>query len=194
MSSRLIVLEGMPGAGKTTLANHIDPLTCCVVEQLVLKDAADEQLETSIQYIDAELARTQKAIFTSNVQTILLDRNVIGTLAFRYAKSAMQNKESEYIKLLNYYKMVSKQAIKPDLLIIMDVSIEQSLARRLDHSQNPIFKTWFDRNFLIMLRNFYRDHIPEICIGKNNLYIDTTDLLPEQVATDLRTLIIPDKK
>lgn len=192
---KLIVLEGMPGAGKTTLANYLSKQEniqpCYALEQFVIDETLSEDIETSIQYIDAEFGRIREAqALTLENQLVILDRSLLATLAFRYAKSQLENRRGEYIKLLNYlYAKARYQDLKPDLLIIMDVSIEQSLNRRKEFSRNPLYRTWFDREFLFVFQDFYINQIPDILIANNNYYIDTTNLSADETANNIVSLL-----
>jgi len=102
----------------------------------------------------------------------------------------VEHKEREYLKLVEYFTTKTKLSdIRPDLLVLMDVSIEESLNRRKDFSKNPLYKTWFDREFLLMLQEFYRNWIPDICMAHNNLCIDTTNLSVDEVASNVQLFI-----
>jgi len=80
--SKLIVFEGMPGAGKTTLIDYLTKRDISsvyfAVEQLVLDPVLNEEMQTSIQYIDTELERVKRALQTSlGTPMLLFDRNAI---------------------------------------------------------------------------------------------------------------------
>ena len=194
-TSKLIVFEGMPGAGKTTLVNRLTERNnlpgCFAIEQLTLRQDLVENLETSIEYIDAELERIKRAQQEApRRSTLLFDRSALTTLAFRYAKSTMAGENNEYQELLKYLTAkIADLDIRPNLLILFDVSIEESMNRRRDFSENPLNKTWFNKEFLSVLQGFYRNLIPEICIAHNNVCIDTTRLSIDQVAENAELII-----
>ncbi|MFA6227445.1 MAG: glycosyltransferase [Candidatus Paceibacterota bacterium] len=190
---KIIALEGMPGAGKTTfIKNYVSDEKKLFIPQLQIEDEKilnKDNLETSRQFLIIEKNKTD---FINNIDRkyseVILDRTFITTLAYCYARSKVNNTPNEYKSLLEVYEKVKHTITFPTHLIYLDVSIEESLKRREIYSKNIKYKNWFDPTFLGYFKEFYKNELKKFLPIKIS-YIDTTDLKMREVKMKIKEII-----
>lgn len=189
---KIIALEGMPGAGKTTFIDkYVDNENVIFVPQLQIKEDIlnKDDIETSKQFLFAE---EKKTVLLQNLggqySEIVIDRTFFTTLAYCYARSKANNTLEEYTSLLYVYEGIKHTIAFPTHVIFLDVSIDESIKRRIVYSGDVRYKNWFDPVFLGYLKEFYTTELkkffPEIL-----LYIDTTDLKIDDVAYKINKVL-----
>ncbi len=191
--NKIIALEGMPGAGKTTfIKNHLDHNKKVFIPQLQIKNKqilSKNNLETSKHFLAAEKDKTATIEkLSKNHSEITMDRTFISTLAYCYARSKMNNTPREYEELLDFYEKVKNKITFPTHIVYIDVSINKSLKRRYVHSQNEKYQNWFNPTFLNYFRDFYKTEINKF-IPLTPHYIDTSNLTPKDAAKRINEII-----
>lgn len=189
---KIIALEGMPGAGKTTFINqYTNNENIIFVPQLQIEEKilSKDNVETSKQFLFAEQKKTEQILaLGKQYSEIVIDRTFFTTLAYCYARSKVNNTQEEYISLLRVYEGIKHTIIFPTHVIFLDVSIEESIKRRLSYSEDIRYKNWFDPVFLGYLKEFYNTELkkffPEVLS-----HIDTNDLKVEDVANKINEVL-----
>lgn len=195
-SSMKIVIEGMPGAGKTSaifhLANELEG-RCIIIPEVnpeptdVWKTASIKDQGTVFHQIWVSRMEILRS-FSGKNHCFLLDRNYISNLAFTYAM--------DKFKGTNLYP-IHKQAILNDmnlssdisLLIILDVSPELSIKRRSSLKQSLPWP-WMEIDFLEGFREFYIKELP-LLFQKEITHIATDSLTQEEVRSQIMERISP---
>lgn len=189
---KIIALEGMPGAGKTTFINqYVDNENIIFVPQLQIEENIlnKDNMETSKQFLFAEQKKTEQLqALGKQYSEIVIDRTFFTTLAYCYARSKVNNTPEEYISLLRVYEGIKHTIIFPTHVVFLDVSIRESIKRRLAYSEDIRYKNWFDPVFLGYLKEFYTTELkkffPEVL-----LRIATTDLKINNVANEINKIL-----
>ncbi|MFH1454997.1 MAG: glycosyltransferase [bacterium] len=190
---KIVALEGMPGAGKTTfIKNYADNEKKLFIPQLQIKDEKildKDNFETSKQFLIIEKNKTD---FINKIDKkyseIILDRTFITTLAYCYARSKVNNTPKEYELLLEVYEKVKHTITFPTHLIYLDVSIKESLKRRGVYSKSIKYKNWFDPIFLGYFKKFYRTELKKFLFIKIS-YIDTSNLDVDKATRKIKEII-----
>lgn len=159
---KLIVFEGIPGAGKTSIANLLrkeqKTNSWVFLPEIHLDDAHDD-LNASFLYIREEIKRGKeiKKFLASDSNVLIMDRNYFSTMAYCFARSRLTGKLSEYRKLETFLKgfLNSGEIYKPTQTIFLDVSIEESIKRRRRFISDPRYKNWFNPIFLVAMQEYY---------------------------------------
>ena len=112
----------------------------------------------------------------------------ITTLAYCYARSKISNNPKEYEKLLGLYGKIKNTITFPTHMIYLDVSIEESLKRRMAYSNIDMYKNWFNPTFLNHFRYFYRTELKKF-IPIELSYIDTFNLTMKEVADKIDKIL-----
>ena len=190
---KIIALEGMPGAGKTTFTEkYLDLNKRVFVPQLHIKDKKillKNNLDTSKEFLMAERNKTRLiGKLGKNYPEIVVDRTFITTLAYCYARSKINNTPEEYIRLIDFYEKIKNEITFPTHIIYMDVSIKKSLERRSIHSGKEKYQNWFNPLFLKHFRNFYKTELEKILPIKP-IPVDTSDLISEGTGEKINKII-----
>ena len=189
---KIIALEGMPGAGKTTFINkYADNKNIIFIPQLQIeKDVlSKDDLETSKQFLFSEEKKTvQLDDLCKQYSEIVMDRTFFTTLAYCYARSKINNTQEEYSLLLRVYKGIKHTITFPTHVIYLDVSIDESIERRAPYLKDSRYKNWFDPIFLGYLKEFYTTELKKF-FPTILLYVDTTDLEIEDVANRISDVL-----
>jgi len=190
--NKIIALEGMPGAGKTTFINrYVDNKQTTFLPQLQIEESilAKDNLETSKQFLFTEYKKTKQIEEVGRkYDEILIDRTFFTTLAYCYARSKINNTPEEYDSLLLVFEGIKNTITFPTHIIYLDVSVDESIKRRQIFADDGKYKNWFDPKFLGYLKDFYTTELkrffPEIL-----LYLDTTDMKINDVSDRIQTII-----
>ncbi len=190
--NKIIALEGMPGAGKTTFINkYVDNEKITFLPQLQIEDSilVKDNLETSKQFLFTEYKKTKQIEEVGRQYAkILIDRTFFTTLAYCYARSKVNNTLEEYESLLLVFEGIKNTITFPTHVIYLDVSVDESIRRRQDFANVDKYKNWFDPVFLRYLKEFYTTELkkffPEIL-----LYLDTTSMKIEDVSDRIHEIL-----
>ena len=193
---KIIALEGMPGAGKTTFINqYVNSENIIFVPQLQIEENIlnKDDMETSKQFLFAEQKKTEQLqALGKQYSEVVIDRTFFTTLAYCYARSKVSSTPEEYISLLRVYEGIKHTITFPTLVIFLDVSIGESIKRRLIYSEDIRYKNWFDPVFLGYLKEFYTTELkkffPEVLLN-----IDTIDLKVHDVSNRINEVLCKKK-
>ena len=190
---KIVALEGMPGAGKTTFINSYVKNNGNIkfLPQLEIKNRKileRDNLETTKMFLSAEKEKSDliNQIAKENKE-IVIDRTFLTTLAYCYARSK-KLKNDEYSKLIEFYNKIKEDITFPTKLIFLDVENKRSLERRRRFANNPDYSNWFDEEFLNHMREFYKKEISKFINIKVD-YVDTTSMSIEEVSNTLKEII-----
>lgn len=185
-AGRLLVVEGLPGAGKTSAIARVCHLTDSIVlpelDHVVEAPDRDNCEWDELQRWYVERERGRQAVLHSLLQqgrSVIQDRCVLSTLAFAYAESG----ESSVERTRQTAALLAGTPAftLPDTLLLMYVDIEVSLQRRESFRGSATYRTWFDRHFLQRLDEYYRLVVPHL-LPCPTITLDTTFASPSAVA------------
>lgn len=190
---RLLIVEGVPGAGKTSTIARVCQMTDSIVlpELDHVVDAPErnkgEWAERQGWYVERERAR-QAALrsLLGQGRSVIQDRCVLSTLAFAYAETREGSVErtTQTAALL----AGTPSFILPDALLLMYVDIDVSLRRRQSFRRSTPYRQWFNKKFLQRLDKFYRVVAPRL-LPCPTIEIDTTVAAPSDVTAFVETVI-----
>jgi glycosyltransferase involved in cell wall biosynthesis/thymidylate kinase len=189
-AEKIIAIEGMPGAGKTTFIEHyIRNKTASSLPQLQIYNEdilANDDLETSKYFLKMEESKTRRiSELCRDNKEILLDRTYITTLAYCYSRAKVTGRPEEYQSLLNLYNKIMCTITFPTHLVYLDTSINESIRRRKASIHDDRYANWFNPQFLEYLKEFYVVELPKI-LPLKPLYLDTSAMTPDDVAEYLQ--------
>lgn len=151
----VVVLEGNPGAGKTTLKNGLmfDDTTVERVDQIIPGNPGSDEELVLADIIASDLLKSSKIQKAKN-KIIIMDRYIHSTLAYQYAYDRL-NGTSDYDKLHTVYRSLRNTGclVESDLTVYIDVPPELSVSRkgRSDNESN-----WTNKDFLNYMRSYYK--------------------------------------
>lgn len=182
---RLLVVEGLPGAGKTSAIARVGHATDSIVvpelDHVVEAPTQGNGEWADVQrwYVERERSR-QVALrrLLRQGRSVIQDRCVLSTLAFAYATTA--DCSIERIEQTAALLVGTPGFTLPDALLLMHVDIDVSLRRRQSYRGTTAYKQWFDRHFLERLDEFYRVVAPHL-LPCPTIEIDTTLASPSAV-------------
>jgi thymidylate kinase len=186
-SGRLLVVEGDPGAGKTSsIASAQWGTDVVVVPQLERASAGSECRDSESEYpedwyVEAERARqtvVRNALRAGRV--VLQDRSVLSTAAFVYASAIHRGSRRNRVDRFLRYLTQGPAFLKPDGLIIMQVAIDVGIARRPTFRYSDRYRPWFDADFLRRFQEFYRRIVPRVLACPTTI-VDTSALSRQEV-------------
>lgn len=191
-TERIIAVEGMPGAGKTTFIKKYIHNETASLPQLQIKNRRvlnADTLETSISFLETEDYKTKQInILEEHSKEVVLDRTFITTLAYCYARSKLNGKPEEYASLFNMHSKIKHTITLPTHLVYMDVSVNKSLQRRNAFSRDERYKNWFNPTFLGYLKEFYDIELKKV-LPLTPLYIDTSNLTRDEVFRSVKKML-----
>lgn len=159
----IIVLEGLPGVGKTTIATRLaSELGVIIVpqrtelffHQLTLSESTLDMEELYLLN-DEEKCRTAKLLELKNPHTIVvMDRNYLATLAFNYAASAFGGSSSRFKRILSWYKKnKGLKLASPNIYIYLVASPKKSLALKGRTAKKD--EPWSNLKYLALMKSYY---------------------------------------
>ena len=188
---KIIAIEGMPGAGKTTFVNNLQVKKVKTITELLVKIPKNTKSNFQIQklYILAEKDRYKKTSkFFKKNEKIILDRSFISTLAYSYADCKTRKNMTNYKKILNLLKSIKHEILLPTKIIVLDCSIEKSIKRRNKFKDVVKYKNWFDKRFLLNFRDFYYNELSKI-VKIKLVFIDTSNRTISEVNKMIKEIL-----
>jgi dTMP kinase len=152
MKNKLIIFEGIDGSGKSTQAGYLDKKLKAVYlrEPKFFKKEILSKIEPLTELFLFLADRSEVYSQIKNIlktKSVILDRSFPSTLAYQLEGRGLK----KLISLNDYFKIdsLARQNIKPDLVIVFDVSVKTALERLKK-------KTKFEeKKFLIKVRKSY---------------------------------------
>lgn len=165
----VVVLEGLPGVGKTTLAKRLaTEFKGEYIPEIISTDKFKPNQDK--YYIESEIAKAKKAAIT-NKKFCFLDRNHISMLAYNYGKK-VNYKENIYEVLVDRFKKLSE----PDLYVYLRISdVSVCNQRKGIEGRNPV---WVDIKNLEKIKEYYENFFSD---KKNKVVVPVDKLSLEEV-------------
>ena len=151
----LVILEGLPGAGKTSLLDLLHAEFFCVPESLPGFSGEAAGQEDFLRHDFAKLRAGR-----DSGTAALVDRGYASTLAWNYARLIVDG-ALDYYSLLGYAaKRMARQGCRPDLYIVIDVDPATSLARK----NRPVLEAdlWTRPEYLAASGRFYEHYFAAV--------------------------------
>jgi thymidylate kinase len=153
----IVALEGLPGAGKTTL-----------IERLVREHGYAAVPEVLVEYIEPENGpvtfefekhflkndelKCRRAKDLNESKNVVMDKNYISTLAFNYAVTEC-HRGNTYDEVYRWYVQNQDILIKPDLYILLSIPIDLCFSRKDRMPDATGF--WNSEDFLAKMKEFF---------------------------------------
>lgn len=172
-NKKFIVLEGLPGGGKTTLLGELKDTDIYTIDQILPFRPDDSKL--TVSYIKKSDFLKTSRFLDSNESNVLTDRYYVSTLAYHWSYDKVFHANT-YKNIYKWYKKSLKDGflIKPFLTFLIVVSPSLSLERknRINdlNSDNP----WVRKDFLDFLNAYYKFFYAEIESKTRVIIIDGT--------------------
>ena len=142
---RIFVLEGLPGAGKTSILKNLSQ------EVFIIDEILNPMIVSEVSYLENDFRKLDRAKQSGGVA--LIDRCYPATLAHNYARFYLDG-SSDYYELLSklcQYKLSG--AVAPDAYIYIQINPETSL-RRKGRPFNPN-NIWTSPEHLRIMSKYY---------------------------------------
>lgn len=172
-----IVIEGLPGAGKTTLINRWcqDP-RCVLIPDIGNPKFLEKDFFIDKQYIMYQEILKHHLVNLSKFPFVLQERNYLSVLAFHKAleiKGVETCYKDVFTMISNLIK--KRQLTPPDLIQIIDICPEESTK----FQPSVMMELWKDVTGLGIIRDFYRDYSLKPMFGEVvNLYKSYREVPP----------------
>lgn len=188
----IVELSGLPNSGKTTLLRKIKKLCESNNVNVIIMQEPAELLPENIPkgsiaqnlWITLEtLQRSLELTYVTDVDYILLDRGFYNQL---FWSTMYKQKDATYSEYITDFmeKFAQRYHVKPDYLYVVDVSVEESLRRRMLAGEKVTFSK---KEFLIDYKKEFEEFYKKL---DSVLYIDTTNLTEDEVANIVFNKII----
>lgn len=180
----LYVLEGLPGAGKTSTLNMVGKKDgFSTVEQVIPHHLCSEEAEE--YYFYSDYLKYKKAIAAQKKTTVVMDRGYLSTLAYNYACDKLF-KSNNYAKIKKRFKQKGNIFFKPSIVLYIAVDVNESLSRKNRINKNS--SIWCNKDFLFYMNEFYEIKMPRL--NKANKIIHIDGMRPrQQVFNDVKKIV-----
>lgn len=188
----LIALEGIPGAGKTTLMRHFHGLSQFEGVDQILPDnnLSDEGL-TLAKILQSDQLKTQ-AYLRSSESIVMLDRYYQSTLSYHWAADKTFGENCyQQVEVWVDESIRSHKLIVPDYTFYIDIPSDLSLKRKKRITTIDTSDPWTNREFLCYMRNYYLDLFQSAI--ENVIFIDGKESL-DNVGAEIMNIILQDRE
>jgi len=155
----MVVLEGLPGAGKTTLIERlVNEHGYAAVPEMMLEytdpDTGFISFEFERRFLqNDELKCARAKDLLELYPAVVMDKNYISTLAFNYAVTACR-KGDAYDEVVGWYRRNEAVLVKPDLYFFLSLPIGLSFSRKGRTEDATSF--WNSKDVLNSMNEFYK--------------------------------------
>ena len=180
----VIEFSGLPNSGKTTLlqnleklcnSNGINAVYIQETAELLPKCIPKGSLEQNFWINFETFQRILELKFISNVDFIFLDRGFYNQLFWVTLYNSKYPEYSNFV-LDTMEKFDNMFNLKPDYLYVIDVTVDESLRRRMASSEAV---TYSKKDFLLNYKSNFEKFAEKI---DSKFYIDTTNMGKDEVA------------
>ncbi len=157
----LIAIEGIDGAGKTTIANFLaEELRKMGYDVVVFKEPSNSEYGKKIKFADKRLSLEEELDHIikdriedvkNNITPALKDGKIVIMDRYYYSNAAYQSARGG-LNALDILKMNEKIAPKPDLVLLLDLDVEVALKRLESRGKLSIFE---DKEYLEKVRKVF---------------------------------------
>lgn len=149
----LYILEGLPGAGKTSFIRRIGKKESFeIVEQVIPHNICNSGLEE--YYFYSDYLKYKKAISLQRKSTVVMDRGYLSTLAYNHTFDKLF-KSNNYKNIKEKFEQKGEIFFKPCTFLYVAVSVNESLARKERTNKNN--SVWCNKDFLFYMNEFYEN-------------------------------------
>lgn len=184
---KLIILEGISGAGKSTninllLKNRNDVDSINIKMSKLLENV---EKTNTIDYSNTDyyllLEMLKTALFKdSKKDYVICERNYLSSLAHTYAVGLKSKDFSTYEKVLRWYKNnINEALIKPDAYIYIDIPIDYSIKRIYERNESVVNDVWIEKEYMQVCETYKKDFISKNEPDVKIFHIDGTKNLDE---------------
>lgn len=158
----MLILDGMPGAGKTTALGSLLRQYPDVVLFPEARPPAAGDDETVMRHLLAEdHARTTEAarLRTHDPDRVVAsDRCHLGVLAYRYALARLTGQWAAFDRALAHSREHAlDERHHDDTVLILDLDPDTSRQHRRGHAHDERYHLWYEPEFLAHYRAFFHD-------------------------------------
>jgi len=165
----LIILEGLPGTGKTTLAKKlVKKFRGILIPQIILSSQNIYQkflpMEKEKFFIRNDLKKYKKASQgLKKKKWVIMDRGIFSTLAYNYAFTRLEEINT-YKMVRDWYEKNKKIFSLPQIIIFLEIPLITSLKRknRLTLKMRRKKLLWANPYFLKEMKAFYHKFLTRI--------------------------------
>lgn len=154
---RLYVLEGLPGAGKTSTVNALAAHNTLIntIPQILPDEPNFDQDMTQEFFLRSDELKTERFLAATS-DTSVADRYYASTLAFYWAYDKVHNTNS-YDTVFCWYTFAKKHGklVTPYAVFYIDVTPDISLARKGRTASESTEDLWLNIEFLKYFRSYY---------------------------------------
>ncbi len=150
---KIIAIEGLPGAGKTTIGEYLSKKykNFKFVEEII-----DNELKIKNQYyyLRSDALKYAKARKYANKGfNVLLDRSHLSTLAFNYIRDTLYDFRS-YRYVRNITNKIIQEYGSPDVYIYIKTPIELGFSRKHRKFTSSARCLWNNKKFLLEMEKY----------------------------------------
>lgn len=161
---KLYVLEGLPGAGKTSIVSNFEVAEkeIEIIPQILPSEPIFDQAMSHAFYLQSEELKTQR--YKSSVRHVCIsDRYYVSTLGFYWAYDKI-HKSNTYSLVFDWYKKTIEQRkiIRPFTVFHIKVPIELSVERKGRVLSMDYTNLWLNASFLEYFNQYYEYFYNEI--------------------------------
>lgn len=179
---KLMVLEGLPGAGKTTIKEYFDKeFSFEVVDQILPNNPDEDKNLTLSDILNSDEEKTMIFKNTSK-KNVLMDRYYASTLAYSWAYDKVFHTNT-YSQVERWYGqgLSSGKLIKPFIVFLIEIPLDYSFLRKNRIEDNSSQNPWVRKDFLKYFAKYYAYFYSEIETKTLLVKIDGTKPLKEIV-------------
>lgn len=156
--SKIVILDGVPGGGKTSIAEHFKNKGIYMVPELVEHSLSDKRNDFDY-YIISDLIKVNIASFARfSGRNVVMDRGPMSTLAFTYAYDQVHGTK-RYGQLLKIFRHQFSKNLDSNhtLNILFYLDLETSLKRKKRNLIEDKVDLWLYKPFLRVFFNYYKN-------------------------------------